>query len=592
MNKTERIAFFSLAVLVWIYLGLRSIYVPFIHDETITYFAYIQDATFIPPWSYWDANNHLLNSALSALFHAILGTSPFVIRLASWLSFIPFIYFIFKFSEELEARISRWTFIIPLLFTPFLIEFFSLTRGYGMSVAWFLGTLYYTYKFTQTTSSHYIKWISILGLLSTLSNLSVIVAVFIVYGWVLLIQLFVQQKPLFQASLKWFGIFMIPQLPLIYYVLLLKERDLLYYGGADFVENALKPFSRFFFNSKELWWLIIIPFSIFVILYGIEWLKLQIKEILVPKYLFFFVLLLSVIAVFAQHFLTGVNYPEDRAALYFFPLLIGALSWLSSQKSKTIQSIALILVIWFPVDFVSSANISYSKLWKHEHVPYRFNKTVNSLKSKEGYPPTVNGYFLRQAIWNFNQLNTGKSVSAMNIVNHPSQWADVLMIDSVRISEIDQSDYKLLDYDPISGNSLLKRKQPRVETIVKDTNLSTQNIADLYTGIFDFNANTLSGNPYVMYFNLDTESNTSLMHTYLICSLSDTTGTEIFSNKFFFSQVNENWTNEKNWKIKLFLPPFPANAGRFKAFIHNPKLETHRLPKIEASLVSINPPEK
>ena len=77
MKKTEQIAFFTLATMVWIYLGMRSVYVPLIHDEAVTYFTYIQSANFIPPWAYWDANNHLLNSAASALFHVLFGSSPF-----------------------------------------------------------------------------------------------------------------------------------------------------------------------------------------------------------------------------------------------------------------------------------------------------------------------------------------------------------------------------------------------------------------------------------------------------------------------------------------------------------------------------------
>lgn len=589
MKKAEQIAFASLATLIWVYLGLRSVYVPLIHDEAVTYFTYIQNANFIPPWSYWDANNHLLNSALSAFFHVVFGTSTFIIRLASWLSFLPLVFFVYKISDQLKSRISKWAFIIPLLTAPFFIEFFSLTRGYGMSMAWFLGVLYFAINYSIKPSKKSLVWISILGILTSLSSLSVIVSVFIIYGWVLLHQLLIQHKPFLNTATKWVGIFILPQAPLIYYVLLLKEKGLLYYGGPDFVQYTLEPFARFFFNDKGLWWIVIIPFLLIVFYTLIHLFKETWKNLFQSVSVFSFVLVISVFAVFAQHYLLGVNYPEDRAALYFFPLLIGAWASLPDLNTPYLKALLMVLVLWFPLDLVTSFNTTFSKLWKHEHVPYRFNQKVNSY-SKDGFSPTIGTYLLRFHIWNYNQLDANEGTSTPNTIDHPSNWSDFVLVDSNRIKQLDLSAFDLLDYDLISGQTLLKRAQPNIEIPKKDTLIQDFEIKNLYTNIFEFDGGTWGNNGMAMYYDIDAQATSQLMNLFIISTLFDSTGQEIFSNKFQFIEAKEDWIQQPNQKVKLYLPPFPEDAGRFVTYVFNPENETHKFSRLNCSLAEISHP--
>jgi len=587
MTRIEKIAFFSLATLVWIYLGLRSVYIPLIHDETVTYFAYIQSATFIPPWSYWDANNHFLNSAIGALTHLLFGHSPFITRLGSWVSFLPLVFFVYQLSHLFKSKLSQWAFIIPLLTTPFFIEFFSLTRGYGMAMSWFLGTIFYAIQFTESSSPRSYFKLSIVGILTSLSSLSVISSVFIVYGWILLFQIYQHKKLVWTSITKWFGYLILPQLPLVYYVFQLKERGLLYYGGDELIKYSLQPFARFFFNNSTLWWIVAIVFSLVITIQFVQFVKGGIARVFQPIRIFSFVLILAVAAIFLQHFLLGVNYPEDRAALYLFPLLIG--SWISVPFKKYFKLIWFLPLIYFPFDLLTSANIEYSKLWPHEHVPNRFWEKTNALKTD--FPVTLSTYFLRHGIWNYQSLDKGYS-SNPNIAEYPSKWADVLMVDSIRIKKVDLSLYKKLDYDYISGQTLLKRSPKLVEIVVTDTTINELVVQHMYSNIWEFHSQSWAGDAMALYFEFQLETTAPIIHLNLITSVFDSAGNEVYHADYDLGKASEHWNTQGVWRIKQFLPPLPENSGRFVTYIYNPKGEKHVLRSTKVSLAKISEPIK
>jgi len=586
MNKTERIAFFTLASIIWVYLGLRSYYIPLIHDETVTYYLYMQNGNFIPPWAYWDANNHLLNSAIGALTHFMFGHSPFVARLGSWLSFLPLVFFLYRISSLFKDSLTRWAILIPLLTTPFFIEFFSLTRGYGMAMAWFIGTMFFAIQYIKTNAKSSLYWMTVTGILTSLSSLSVIVAVLIVYGWIFLYTVFTQKEPLGKWVARWFGVLVLPQLPLVYYVFQLKERGLLYYGGDDVVKFTLQPLARYFLNNRELWWVFAIAFSLVILVHLVNYFKTGVTEIFNPIRVFPFVLIVSVISVFAQHFILGVNYPEDRAALYFFPLLIISLATL--PVPKTIRILVVLPLLWFPFDLATSANIQYSKLWPNEHVPFRFWQKVTNLKTD--YPASFSAYFLRNGVWNYHSLDR-EYTSSPNFNEYPSKWADVLMVDSVRIKKVDLSLYQQMDFDFISGQTLLKRSPKLLEYSVRDTSFVALPVQNTYTNIWEFNGATWGENAMAIYYDFEPEMSSDIVHLYFITKLYDTEGIEVFSTSYDLSLVSEHWKTESNWRVKQFLPPFPKNAGRFVSFVYNPKEEQHSFAKISSQLSIIEEPE-
>jgi hypothetical protein len=72
---------------VFLYVVLRAVHVPTFHDEAATFFHYVVTGEFLPSVALWDANNHLLNSALGGLAYRLFGPEPLFIRLPNVLAF-------------------------------------------------------------------------------------------------------------------------------------------------------------------------------------------------------------------------------------------------------------------------------------------------------------------------------------------------------------------------------------------------------------------------------------------------------------------------------------------------------------------------
>ncbi|MCB0807636.1 MAG: hypothetical protein KDC05_17710, partial [Bacteroidales bacterium] len=150
MKKHHRQIVFTLFGLVGLYLVLRAIFMPLIHDEIATFFRYVHLGTFIPYHSEWSTNNHILNSALTWVSYELFGPSPISQRLPN-LFFIPvYFFFIWKISGKIKNRYLQWAFLILMVTIHNYMDFFSLSRGYGMSLAMMSGAIWFVWRSFET----------------------------------------------------------------------------------------------------------------------------------------------------------------------------------------------------------------------------------------------------------------------------------------------------------------------------------------------------------------------------------------------------------------------------------------------------------
>jgi hypothetical protein len=108
-------------------LVFKVINVELTYDEAYTFLNYVYtDDVF----NIGIANNHILNSFLIALTTK-LGYSEFFLRLPNLLSGILYILFIYKFLKRSNYKTVGY---VLLLSNPYILDFFSIGRGYGISV--------------------------------------------------------------------------------------------------------------------------------------------------------------------------------------------------------------------------------------------------------------------------------------------------------------------------------------------------------------------------------------------------------------------------------------------------------------------------
>lgn len=135
-GRTLMMLIFSAALITYVFI--RAYTLSFTHDESLSF-------TIIARNSHWTkaANHHVLNTTLMSLSSFLFGNKEFSLRLPNVLSFILYLtgsFFIYRSSK------NNWLFFLAIsltLLNPFLIEFFSLARGYGLSLAFMLMGLFF-----------------------------------------------------------------------------------------------------------------------------------------------------------------------------------------------------------------------------------------------------------------------------------------------------------------------------------------------------------------------------------------------------------------------------------------------------------------
>lgn len=108
------------------------------HDEAYSYFLVKTNYFRAMPGS---ANTHWLNSLFMEIWNDLFGDSPGWLRLHSVLAFPFFAWAVFLLGRLIDGTMGRMAFYALILFNPYVLDFFSLARGYGLAMtfqAWSL----------------------------------------------------------------------------------------------------------------------------------------------------------------------------------------------------------------------------------------------------------------------------------------------------------------------------------------------------------------------------------------------------------------------------------------------------------------------
>ena len=134
---------FGVAAAALAYVVARAARVPFTYDESHSYFHYVGAPlrTIVLFQGDVDANNHTLNSLLMTLAARWIGRSELALRIPNVAAFAGFAAAALVLIRRLRHPASRLLAAVLLLLNPFVLELFSLARGYGIALAFVLGSL-------------------------------------------------------------------------------------------------------------------------------------------------------------------------------------------------------------------------------------------------------------------------------------------------------------------------------------------------------------------------------------------------------------------------------------------------------------------
>ena len=450
-------------VTVFIVVCLRAFFIPFSHDESATFFFYIQSNNYLPFKSFAYTNNHVLNSALANIFYHLGGSHRFVLRVPNILAFFVLCLGVFKFFRYLNKTSAKIILTCFFILTLNFLDFFELCRGYGISIACMILGLSYLHEYFIGKKIKSLILFSIFWQLALAANLTLLVALSILLFFIFLFQ--VKEKLFFNS--KNAILLLINGLIIIFWVklsLFYKSKGLLDSGvGEDYWEVSFKSLIFFIFGTQALWVqsLILVLFTLAFLYAGVQFFKKPISLLSVYKpFVFYIVILTALITSFyLQKKLLNINYPEDRTGLFFYIFFSIGLAFFFDAWHKFITtSIAYTFLAVSIIYFCVSVDLKSFTHYFYHVLPKEFYECLEKEFKQNEQLFTIGGHPNREM--NYAYLNyRGKAL--LNPMDEPRQMH---MNCDYYIALMAEKPFYRFFYDEIAydtkwGRVLLKRKQ-------------------------------------------------------------------------------------------------------------------------------------
>jgi hypothetical protein len=322
------------------YIIYKASHTSFTHDESYTYTRYVHQS-FMDIISYKTpyTNNHILNTVLMKYCEMLFGSSELSLRLPNIFAFVIYSVFsiLFFYNQSPKLTVS---FYLLMSCNPYLIEFFALARGYGLSIGFLVMSLYYLNLHFKSKQNNHLILFNVGAFLAVMSNFSLLnyyVAALLIFNIIHYIISKIDRSNSFNNfySLNKINLISVVVSGMVLYepIRRISKINLLDFGGKNgFIDDTIGTAIHSFFYEMYvspfyeilLKTFIILTVSLSLILIvknliqkNISFLKTHLTLILINA-----VLLTIVFITILQHLLLGNDYYIHRFALFFYPLFI------------------------------------------------------------------------------------------------------------------------------------------------------------------------------------------------------------------------------------------------------------------------------
>jgi hypothetical protein len=560
---------FNTKIITWIlFLGLliyailRAWIVAPIHDEVATYFHYIETGEIRGGRSLMDANNHLLNSWLGNLSYRWFGTHFFLFRVPAILCFCLYFWSSRKLTQNLNIGFWGELSFVALNTIPWIFDYFSYTRGYGLGIGFFMAGLLQLSLWLKEKHTGHLILLLLFFYLAILSNLTYLITSLIVVSYVIFIMLLYSKKigikPLvFHTFL--IIVFCYSLITLIEFSFELKKAGALYYGSLDGLWWVTgKTLSRYilFYDANWLRIAYLLIGLIGAILLFIQWKKESWLQFITSTSFWLCMLIGgNIIAILFLAKVMKVNYPEDRAAMYLVPLCILALTVLFAQNK--VSKYVLLILVFFPISFIAKLNLNTSVFSPDDRMSAAFyQNAIKGLKSNE----TVSIYPIEQLTYAYfertNQNHQTKHIGTIQKDFLPS--SDLILTKTTWLFPKDDiSMYDVVAEDPASSYIALKRKKPFKQVHLFDSIGKTKQSDEEYILFYDGPIREEWRNKWIQIdLKGDLKTDTELNDFNVVVATNDST-----DQNLRYDYQNLRWYYGEN--IQQFKMNYPYAAKHF-----------------------------
>lgn len=402
MPKTPIFSAFA-AISLFAYILYRALHLSFVHDESLTYSILFGNKVFEE-----SANNHLLNTAMMRYILTNTGRDDEgLLRLPNVLSFILYAFAAYKITARLPQNSLKICGYLLLLLNPFVLDFFSLARGYGLSLGLMMASIYFLLKIWDNPKAwlyHILFGVSSIGVVYANFTL-LIFYLAAMLAWVAIglykggFKLSFKLPPLSMLCLQtgivtFHSVILYQILPFLF---MLKNKGGLYAGGnKGMIKSLVESNIVCLFYEQEV---VMPPFLlnslvIVVILGFIAGIITMVLKIKKPDgtVLFPFLLVICCIIPFLQRELMGILYPIERTAVFYYPLWVLCVVFLGIDTiiSPKIHRYAVgILTVLLVVNFTKTANLTHTHTWSYDAHSKEVMLSLKALKEEKKLSDTT-----------------------------------------------------------------------------------------------------------------------------------------------------------------------------------------------------------
>jgi hypothetical protein len=406
ITNKEIKAYILLGLLLCIYVIAEAYLMPLTHDELSTIGFSRQTITDIITYKDPIPNNHILNTLLLKLHIYIFGDNLITNRLPNILAFVVYYIFTIKLSFLLgKDAFYRSGMVILVTMQPFLFDFFSVARGYGLSLGFLSLSLYYLVLYVKNRRLNQMILSLVFAAIGVVANFTLLnyyIPLVLVSGIYLLIDGKKSKDHIHSTK----GVVFIVGISIILasicylpFKKMMATNQFQYWGNKSFFHDTVvelvyslrSGIEYFKWNKVEYAYVISIIIAILFISGFYYYMKTKVKESYYAVLLSLFVLI--IIYNNLQHYLAGVPFLNARTALFFVPLT--AMLFVLSIQNIGIKKDWLGIIL---VSFISIVNIQHffrannpraNFEWYQDGETYNVLREINNLIMVYNLPKPV-----------------------------------------------------------------------------------------------------------------------------------------------------------------------------------------------------------
>lgn len=590
-DRRELFPYLVLVIIIWAYVLIRAWLVPMVHDECASVLWYVQPGRWLPGQAHLDTNNHLTNSAVGVLSGKLFGVHPFSVRIGSVVAFLVYAWGGWHIGSRVKDRVVRWCSCCALLLIPFVLDFFSMFRGYALEMAaWIVGLEMLLRFATSAAIRHLIA--ALLCLVFATASMVVLLPTLAVGLAVLgLLQLRVWKSVDMRGRLRRVACLVLlgalPLLLLARWILEFKENGMLVYGGNDgFVQVTVRSLLLLLTGSETLWlcWSVVALVALCAIAAVAAWSRT--RDWSTPLVLLTGFLLIEVGFRMLMAAVTGSNYPPDRTGMHYAPWVLCCfaftIDYLVSSGRGWMRWASLPLLA-LPVRTVATANLDHVLIWPEQCIPERLVRRVLQEQVDLGRPVVLGSHEQLKQCWLYAGRRVDLVAPFIQWERFPEGLDDLRLIDR-RVVEGATEGYELVDSATGPGLYLFRRSTPLLERRILEFSKPPRSGTDEFYDLADI-PDSLMQEALLVQLQVPVTMLERSPGLGVVVEVTDTLQNNLYYDNLPLSAQRLEWRGDTLCFARS-LPPFPS-AGRAKIYLFNAEHSAMELGAVRGAIGAI-----